>query len=47
MNPIYDWLNEFYSFYMAAIVGFVISRCGPTIEPHHGNQPNMSMVFNY
>ena len=33
MNPIHDWLNEFYSFYMAAIVGVVISRRGLTIKP--------------
>ena len=33
----YDWLNKFYSFYMAAIVG-ILSRRGLTIEVHRRNQ---------
>ena len=30
----YDWLNKFYSFYVAAVVG-IISRCGLSIDVHH------------
>ena len=41
-NP-YIWLNIFYSFSMATIVG-IISRCGITIEGCHRNQPNKSTV---
>ena len=36
---LYDWLNKFYSFYVAAVVG-IISRHGLSIDVHHGNQPN-------
>ena len=39
----YDWLNKFYSCYMAAIVG-IVSRCGFIIEAYHRNQPNKSKL---
>ena len=42
MDP-YDWLNKFYRFCMAAIVG-IISRCGLVIEVCHGKQPNKSKL---
>ena len=32
----YDWLNKFYSFYMAAVV-VIGSGHGLRIEVHHGN----------
>ena len=32
----YDWLNKFYSFYMAAVV-IIGSGRGLRIEVHHGN----------
>ena len=35
---LYDWLNKFYSLYMAAVVG-IVSRPGLSIEVHHRNQP--------
>ena len=35
----YDWLNKFYNFCMAAIVG-IVSRRGLGIEAHRINQPN-------
>ena len=33
----HDWLNKFYSFYIAAVV-IIISRCGLRIKAHHRNQ---------
>ena len=39
----YDWLNKFYSFYMAAIVS-IISRHGLTTKVHCRNQPNKSKL---
>ena len=39
----YDWLNNFYSFYMAAIVG-IVCRCGLTIEVRRRNQTNKSKL---
>ena len=45
MTP-YDWLNEFYSFYVTAIVG-IDSRHGLRIETHHRNQPNKSKLALY
>ena len=42
----YDWLNKFYSLYMAAIVS-IISRRGLTIEARHRNQPNKSKLSLY
>ena len=42
----YDWLNKFYSFYMAAIVG-IISKHSPTIEAHHREHPNKSHEFTF
>ena len=36
---LYDWLNEFYSFYMAATV-VIDSGRGLKIKASHGNQPN-------
>ena len=38
MDP-YDWLNKFYRFYMAIVVG-IVSRQGLTVEGHCINQPN-------
>ena len=36
----YDQLSNFYSFYMAAVVGImIISRLGLSIDRHHRNQP--------
>ena len=35
----YDWLNKFYSFYMAAIVD-IISRRGLSFDVHYENQCN-------
>ena len=40
----YDWLNEFFSFYMTATVN-IISRCGLTIEVHRTNQPDNKLVL--
>ena len=45
MNP-YDWLNKFYSFYMAAIVG-IISIRGFRIEACCRNQPNKTELTLY
>ena len=45
MDP-YDWLNKYYSFFMAAIVG-IISRRGFRIKAHHRNQPNKSKLVLY
>ena len=41
-----DWLNKFYSFCMAAIVG-IISRHGLRNESRHRNQPNKSKLALY
>ena len=43
----YNWLNKFYNFYMAAVVGIISGR-GLRIEAHHRNQPNKSklVLFN-
>ena len=41
-NP-YDWLNKFYSFYMAAVVVIDDGR-GLTVEAHRIYQPNKSML---
>ena len=41
----YDWLNKFYSFYMAAAV--ISSGCGLRIEECCGNQPNKSKPALY
>ena len=38
---LYYWLNKFYSFYVAAIVG-IVSRHALTIEVRRRNQPNKS-----
>ena len=32
----YDWLNKFYGFYMAAVVG-IISGCDVSIHTHRGD----------
>ena len=42
----YDWLNKFYSFYMAAAV-VISSGCDLRIEAHCGNQPNKSKPVLY
>ena len=42
----YDWLNKYYSFYTAAIVG-IVSRRGFRIEVRHRNQPNKSKLALY
>ena len=34
----YDWLNKFYSLYIAAVID-IVSRCGLRIEVDHRNQP--------
>ena len=39
----HDWLNKFYSFYMAAVVD-IVSRCGLGIDAHHRNQPDKSKL---
>ena len=44
-NP-YDWLNKFYSLYMAAFVN-IISRHGLTIVTRHTNQPNKNKLALY
>ena len=41
-----DWLNKFYTFYMAAVTG-IISRRGLRIEARRGNQPNKSKLALY
>ena len=41
-----DWLNKFYGFYMAAVVG-IISRHGHSIDVHHRNLPNKSKLTLY
>ena len=42
IKPVW-WLNKYYNFYMAAIVG-IVRRRGFTIEAHHVNQPNKSKL---
>ena len=42
----YDWLNNFYSCYMAAIVS-IISRCGLRIKVCHRNQANKTKLVPY
>ena len=42
----YDWLNKFYSFCIAAIVG-ISSRRGLNIEACRRNQPNNSKLALY
>ena len=36
IDSIYDWLNKFYSYYIAAVVG-IVSRCDISIHTRHGN----------
>ena len=36
---LYDWLNKFYSFYVAAVVS-IVSMVGLSIDVHHENLPN-------
>ena len=45
MDP-YNWLNKFYSFCMAALVG-IASRYGLRIEVHGRNQPIKSKLALY
>ena len=40
MDP-YDWLNKFYSSYLAAVVS-TVCRDGLSIDVHCKNQPNKS-----
>ena len=42
----YDWLNKFYTFYMAAIVS-IVSRSQLTIEAYRRNQTNKSKLALY
>ena len=42
----YDWLNKFYSFYMAAVVVIDDGR-GLTVEACRINQPNKSKLLLY
>ena len=46
IRTMYDWLNKFYNFYMAAVVN-IISRCGLSIDAHHTNQRNKSKLALY
>ena len=39
-------LNKFFSFYMAVVVS-IVSRHGLSIDEHHRNQPNKSMLVQY
>ena len=43
MKP-YNWLNNFYNVYMAAIVG-IDNKCG--VKYHHRNQSNKSKLSLY
>ena len=45
MEP-YDWINEFYSFYMADLVGIINMR-DLTITVRYTNQPNKSKLALY
>ena len=42
----YDWLNKFYSFYMAAVV-VIDDGHGLTVEAHRTNQRNKSKLSLY
>ena len=42
----YDWLNKFYSFYMAAVVVINDGR-GLTVEARRINQPDKSELLLY
>ena len=42
----YDWLNKFYSCYMASAVG-IINGPGLGIDTHRGNQPDKSKLALY
>ena len=42
----YDWLNKFYSCYVAAVVS-IISRRGLSTDAHHKNQPNKCKLALY
>ena len=42
----YDWLNKFYSFYIAAVAGD-ISRCSLSIDTYSENQPNKHNIILY
>ena len=44
----YDWLNNFYTVYVAAVVG-IVRRCGLStdINVHHENQPNKCKIALY
>ena len=42
----YDWLNKFYSCYIATTVS-IISRHGLIIDVRHRNQPNKSKLVLY
>ena len=39
----YDWLNQLYSFHIAAVVGMV-SGCGLGIDVYCRNQPNKELA---
>ena len=43
---VYDWLNKFYNFLMAAIVSIII-RSGLRIKMHHKNQRNKTKMILY
>ena len=43
---LYDWLNKFYSFYMAAVV-IINSECCLRLKACCRNQPNKSKVVLY
>ena len=42
----YDWLNEFYGFYMAVVVDIASGR-DVSIDTHRGNQTNKSKLALY
>ena len=42
----YDWLNKFYSFYIAAVVD-IVNGCDLSIDVRCRNQPNKSKVALY
>ena len=42
----YDWLNKFYSYYMATVVG-IVNGHGLGIDMHHENKPNKSKLALY
>ena len=43
---LYDWLNKFYSFCIAAVVG-ILSRHGLSIYVHHEDHPNKHKLALY